>query len=446
MQNGTNGHFARGRTIVLADTAGYEQSAADSQTYPIGLDVVSVQLPFGAWFPTRGAIVLISAVLLSLGFQIWTNHNLAAFWKAFVSRPVLGYGDPWYFLTSAFLWLQGLFYFLLLREECLLSVSRSAGSSLRSTDIAKWVRPVFTAYGVSLAIFSLLQLVLHIPEGWAGAGLQGPFEDISSYGSIAVATLVFTIATSRSVESYKMLVNIFACLCLFAMVIASWSRGTWLTGLLFLLLLAALRLSRRLTTVFVAGFIAVIVFINLNAARPFWKNQPYLARLLAMARFENPTRKSMERIYLYGKAGRMVHERPLVGHGIGSFYLTSIKYAEPKDPVGATPDFAHNVFLQLAAEQGVPIAILFSAMIVWVLWLGIRAWIRHKSEPPGFSEDALLMLGATLALGAYIQTQLTANSLNVYVSNQFFFWFLMAAVLAIGKRLDSARKSKIGRT
>lgn len=36
-------------------------------------------------------------------------------------------------------------------------------------------------------------------------------------------------------------------------------------------------------------------------------------------------------------------------------------------------------------------------------------------------------LGVTMALGAYLLTQMTANSLNVYVSNQFFFWFLMAA-------------------
>jgi O-antigen ligase len=123
----------------------------------------------------------------------------------------------------------------------------------------------------------------------------------------------------------------------------------------------------------------------------------------------------------------------MVGHGIGSFYLMSVNYAEPDDPYATKPDFAHNVFLQIAAEEGVPIAALFAGLIAWTLGCGFCTWLRQRAATAKCSADALLILGATLALGAYLQTQMTANSLNVYVSNQFFFWFLMVAILAISE-------------
>ena len=97
-----------------------------------------------------------------------------------------------------------------------------------------------------------------------------------------------------------------------------------------------------------------------------------------------------------------------------------------------------------------PVAALFLALIAFALWKGFRKWkaeseghdgktVRQSNGQPvdgstaggnhGTTEDALTMLGVTMALTAYLLTQMTANSLNVYVSNQFFFWLLMAALL-----------------
>jgi hypothetical protein len=47
------------------------------------------------------------------------------------------------------------------------------------------------------------------------------------------------------------------------------------------------------------------------------------------------------------------------------------------------------------------------------------------------SPDQFVLLGIMLAMGAYLQTQMTANSLNVYASHQFFFGFLLVALLAL---------------
>jgi len=277
----------------------------------------------------------------------------------------------------------------------------------------------------------LIQYVFHIPEVWAGAGFQAPYEDISSFGSIVVTVFVFAVATWRAAPWHRLGINFLGCICLLVMVVSSWSRATWMAGLLYLLLIAVFRLPRLWTTALILIVLAAVVVINADANRPSWINQPYLSRLVALARLENPTNKSIARVILYKKAARMIQRHPLVGHGIGSFYLTSVNYARPNDPGANIPDFAHNIFLQIAAEEGVPIAVLFGGLTAWTLGCGFRTWLRQKAATAQCSADALLMLGATLALGAYLQTQMTANSLNAYDSNQFFFWFLMAAILAI---------------
>ena len=46
-----------------------------------------------------------------------------------------------------------------------------------------------------------------------------------------------------------------------------------------------------------------------------------------------------------------------------------------------------------------------------------------------------------MALVAYLITQMTANALNIYVSNQFFFWFLMAALFSFNTESVAAYSS-----
>jgi O-antigen ligase len=291
---------------------------------------------------------------------------------------------------------------------------------------------------------------------------------------------------------------------LLALVVASWSRGAWLAGGLVLLLVAWIRLSKRWIAALVGLGVIAVVIINANAGRDTWNRNPYLYRLITLVRVENLTSKIPERINLYQKAVGMTQEHPFIGHGIGSIYLTSVRYARPGDPWADVPDFAHNVFLQVAAELGVPAAALFAALIGTALWRGYRA-ARSRcgdrrgkreeeraevvSESESESEGAkagqtygatelrsdgatrsesskespekadtirtpdfcLLspqheMLAVTMALTAYLLTQMTANSLNVYLSNQFFFWFLMAGALCASNGRNPPSPSGLWRT
>jgi O-antigen ligase len=430
------------RRRALSGAAEDRQSAGELQPSRIPLETKPENLPSCTYYPSLITDILIAAVLLSLAWQFWRHWGSVDLWPVFLNRAVPGYGDPWYFLTAAFVWLQGLVYFRILFSRCVGPQGVNADTEKESLDIAAWIRPFFVAYGVTIAIFFLIQYIFHVPEGWiivhtptglVSIGFQAPYEDISSFGSVAVAVFVFLVSTLRSVPSRRLISNTLGCVGLLVMVVASWSRATWLAGTVFLLLIAVFRLSRQWIVTFIIVTVLAVVAVNANAKRPFVANSPYLSRLATLVSFENPTNKDPTRLNLYKKAARMIQQHPLVGHGIGSFYLKSVDYAQSDDFYAAKPDFTHNVCFQIAAEQGVPIAVLFAGLMTWTIWRGIRAWLKQGTPRHRHSADPLLILGTTLALGAYLETQMTANSLNIYETNQFFLWFLTAATLAISR-------------
>ena len=215
------------------------------------------------------------------------------------------------------------------------------------------------------------------------------------------------------------------------MLVGSYSRTAWLGAIVGMLVLGWLRLPRRIT-LGVLGLTGIAVLgINHTADHSFWKRQAYLWRLVTLVRFENLGNKDASRVEFYQRAGRMIAERPWLGHGVGSFYLKSPAYSGETDQYRTTTDFAHNVFLQIGSEQGAVIALLFCGILGCAVWSGIRG--AHLPAPTS-SPDQITRLAVALSLFTYLLTGVTANSLAIYVSNQFFVWFLAAALLTSAQK------------
>lgn len=368
--------------------------------------------------------LLVTAVTVSLGGQILEHRSSLGAWLVSGEQAVYGFGDRHYFLTSAFLWLQGLFYFkavYLLLGRC--------DMERRLSDAR--ISFVFYSLAATLAVFFVFQYCAKIPRPLIGFGYYMPCEDISSFGSACVIVLAFFAAQLNGGSLTRNIFFSLSLIVLLLLVVASWSRATWLGVAIVLGVLCLLRSPRRLFAgALVVGMMA-IVFININAERQSWLRNPYLIRAVNLARLESPTRKSPERIFLYHKALDAIRLHPLSGIGIGSFYRASVGFSRPGDPNGATPDFAHNAFLQIAVELGVPVSVLFLCLVVVAMGAGFLNWFRARGT--GDQRRESVLLGVTLSLSGYVLTQMTANSLNVYFTNQFLFWFLVAAVLVSGR-------------
>jgi len=405
------------------------------------------------------AVDLLSAALLvSAVATLWPQRHEPNLWSTLSKSSGLGFGDRYYAMHSAFLWLQGLFFFKLL-----LTSGKSdrvegyeAGDSLNSSAIeptpkqqpatnesplAKWIAPVIIAYVIPLLGFSAFQFFYKIPDLYLDAFLLSPYEEIHSLGGVAVtvwAGLLAMITARRKSLWAAQLVGFGAMITLLVM---TYSRATWLAAAIGVFLLVSLRLKFKWMVLVMLASTALWWTANESAKKGgVWANNRFMVRLHSLIRVENLSTKSSVRFEIYHKALGMIQSRPWTGHGSGSFYLTSPKFAFKNDPLSAEPNFAHNFIVQFAAELGIPATLLFCSLIGAAWCKGFRLTRAALKQKNGDRVPLALFL----ALTTYLITQMTANSLNIYVSHQFLFWFLIAALLTLPDSKTENRPNAIG--
>ncbi len=74
------------------------------------------------------------------------------------------------------------------------------------------------------------------------------------------------------------------------------------------------------------------------------------------------------RSQVYAATGRMISDYPLLGVGLGSFASTFPVYRPSTITHQCSYEKAHNTYLEIAAEMGLPFAVLLG-----VFWIGIFA-------------------------------------------------------------------------
>jgi hypothetical protein len=127
---------------------------------------------------------------------------------------------------------------------------------------------------------------------------------------------------------------------------------------------------------------------------------------------------------------RMIAARPLAGVGVGRYYATSALFMSPQIAWAYGFENAHNNFLQIGAELGLP------GLILFLVWIGtataalLRAIVRQS--------DARL-LGAAAGAIAFLATCLTGHPLLIHeVAFPFWMYVGLALGLAESARMNAA--------
>lgn len=100
---------------------------------------------------------------------------------------------------------------------------------------------------------------------------------------------------------------------------------------------------------------------------------------------------SSSRGRIWANAWAMIQAHPWFGTGVGAFNFTWALTPFPGRPV-AFFDHTHNIFLQWAAEYGLPFTVLISAMLLWGLWQGRTALTVRDDDAARGARAALFML------------------------------------------------------
>jgi O-antigen ligase len=162
----------------------------------------------------------------------------------------------------------------------------------------------------------------------------------------------------------------------------TFSRGGYLgliAGLFFILTLQFIHWSKRTQKIiFILLFTVILIIIA----------SPIGTRLASS--FNVGEGSNQGRIAMWKAASALIIEHPLTGVGLGNYSLAILPSAHYRDPI-----YAHNLFLDIAAETGVLNACIFALII----FLSFFAFLRQSKQNPFYIWPAVsLIIFSTHAL------------------------------------------------
>ncbi len=246
--------------------------------------------------------------------------------------------------------------------------------------------PMFNFYRVSAAF--------KFPNGLSAWLLVVTFPFIS--------LLLFYKKTKKLTTANAILAVLLVC-CL----ILTHTRGAYVSFILVLGLLLFLK-SRKICIIFVVLVVALILFLP--------ENLKYYMGLSGL--FDSGS--SPHRLRMWTTAWKMFMERPLLGQGLNTFMAN---YERFKSPLEEGIWYAHNCYLQIAAEIGLFGLLSFLWMVARVVITSLKSWRLIDDE---FLRYAYLgLFCGLLAFLLHIGVEMSLYSLRLAVLFYFSLGFLM---------------------
>lgn len=160
-----------------------------------------------------------------------------------------------------------------------------------------------------------------------------------------------------------------------AVLILTQSRGAWISLGASLLVMAAAMLKKAMRDK--KGIIIFALLIFSVASLLYFGKDVITERLDTVLQItEGKESSSGTRLKIWRGTIDMIEHNPLVGTGIGTFVWGFPRYRP--EGLNVLADYAHNDYLQAAAEMGI-FALLF---IVWILFKVIRKGLKDGPDDP----------------------------------------------------------------
>ncbi len=365
------------------------------------------------------------------------------YWLEWASSfPFFTQADPLWQINAALILLKGIALFWMVELEI--------------TGRKRWIVFSKAIYVQAICVvgFALFQLITFKTHGVNYIGLNLPFDDIHSYGSavvflfISLTVIFLNFRRKNNINNEKVsatnkpqikiifigiLVVIFFFLCLY-----SSSRMTWLAmgGLLFIVLAQAVK--HKIIIFYALVAILVIYFAgNLFVPQLLKSHNHSLYRLGTFLNVKNITedRNIKDRYNLWNRSLQMVEEKPLTGVGIGNVYRNiqsykghTVRYCDTEN--------SHNYYLQIAAELGIPVLILFICILLSLYSSPANVAQRGKQT----LKEEITLRPFRYGLGAYLLTLFTGHPL-LLLNQQFLFWPVVA-IISKGRWLQEGSQEK----
>ncbi len=380
---------------------------------------------------------------------------------------VSGMEDPFWMMEASFILLMGIFLFRMLLVEYG-SCEKFVPVLIRVLGLQVCIILAFAGYDMlSKSHFSSFLSFLSVRP-------YLPFNNPHSIGNLLTLYFFFFVSLIQY-QKKKTLLFLTGVVCLiFAIIFLTKSRSSLVAILVVVSGIYFFKFSGKFKLTGLLFICLLMIMLNCNGDKvkqslshlnsPL---RPHLQRILQMmivADFSK-NRSITSRLALFRNAIRVSKEYPVTGAGIGSFYRISPYYQKQDEKKlvrygSRETRNAHNYYLQLAAEIGIPGLIVFLFIIGLSIMAGVRALIdpnlslpvspsmekgaggevlngnsisatppkqmRADKDPPHGTRGLVWGISALLVTLIFDHTLLLAT-------HQIVFWFVLAALVITGK-------------
>lgn len=254
--------------------------------------------------------------------------------------------------------------------------------------------------------------------------ITGPLPDANFYAQLLLLILPLPIGLAicaRSLSVKALALGLAALI--FATVLFTYSRSA-LLALAVLAVVSAVA-TRRWGMLAIAGMFiltSVLMFMPESFTQRAQSGIDSARALVGQGDLgEDPA--VVQRISVMRAAIRMFGDAPIFGIGPGQFASTYPGYALENALDLEAPPAAHNLYLEILAEQGLLGLMLFAGLVGSTLILSYRA--VHLNKATGNGTEAVLIQAMILGLLGYLAT-------SVFLHDAFprFFWTFLALMVA----------------
>jgi hypothetical protein len=227
-------------------------------------------------------------------------------------------------------------------------------------------------------------------------------------------TLSYTINLKLGIRILVPFLGLALCTTL---IIWSGSDAGLMTFLLSLIIGLSWMTDRWLYLISFGAASTLIAFISLNSFGWLTQVVTFLIPQRLLTLLNSALASWNDRKPFYKCAVQLIQEKPLQGWGIGQFSK------ECANRTGMEMAHAHNIFLQLGADTGLPLAILFLSFVGYILFSCIHFLRTVKTKK---SMNYRLSAGLIIVAISIILMQLFDLGLLMSYRLNFLFWICLA--------------------
>ncbi|MBU0468044.1 MAG: O-antigen ligase family protein [Candidatus Omnitrophica bacterium] len=281
----------------------------------------------------------------------------------------------------------------------------------------------FTAF--STAIDSFIQFYITFKDIFTGQEMclndraTAAFKAANGLGAYLVLAIpvVLSMAFQRSLSFLFRLLMMIIVACMVWSLIITYSRGAWAAtavAVLFFVLFAVVKNKKviKLYLLFTIVAIVVSLFVGLKMKNDFGGKEFNRANTVAW------------RVVVWEDSIRMIKNKPVFGYGINTF---AKEFQKIRTAYQESPTYAHNCYIQIAAENG----LLGLFCFLWII-VSMFKKITHSISVRLMGSNNLRIVSVGIAAGIFGLLFHSFFDTDFYsLQLSMFLWSMIAIEIAI---------------